>query len=211
MVGHERLSSSAAGNGVEHGGLDGDEVAVVEPAAHIGVDLCACDKDVASLVVHHEVEVALAEALLGVLEAVVVIGDLVQAGGQKSDLDGADGQLAGEVALALLLGRVGAGGEAADADDVAAAEVKVLLIEGDGLCVTKVCLGEDLETGSLGADVVEIELAACGATNVDAAGELNLPSLVGLTVLDVLELLFELANVVGDVELGDISFWKGRE
>lgn len=90
VVSDEGLGGGATGDSVEHGRLDGDEVPVVEPAANEGVDLGAGDEDVAGAVVHHEVEVALAEALLGVLEAIVVVGDLVQAGRQEDDLGSRD-------------------------------------------------------------------------------------------------------------------------
>jgi hypothetical protein len=76
VVGNEGLGGGTTSNGVEHGGLDGDEVPVVEPTADVGVNLGTGDEDVSDVVVHHEIEVALAESLLGVLETVVVIGDL---------------------------------------------------------------------------------------------------------------------------------------
>ena len=76
VVGDERLGSCATSNGVQHGCLDGNEVAVVEPTAHVAIDLGAGGEDVAGLVVHHQVEVSLAEALLGVLETIVIVGDL---------------------------------------------------------------------------------------------------------------------------------------
>lgn len=76
VVGHERLGSSTASNGVEHRGLNGDKVPVIEPATDVGVNLGTGNKNIAGLLVHHEVQVALAETLLGVLEAIVVVGDL---------------------------------------------------------------------------------------------------------------------------------------
>lgn len=76
VVGDERLGGGTTSNGVEHGGLNGDEVALVEPATDVGVDLGTSDEDITGLVVHHEIEVSLAESLLRVLEAIVVVGDL---------------------------------------------------------------------------------------------------------------------------------------
>lgn len=149
VVGDERLGSGTASNDVEHGGLDRNEVAVIEPAADVGIDLGAGDKDVAGLVVHHEIEVALAETLLVVLEAVVVIGDLVQAGGEKDDFGSSNGKLAREFTLALLVLGVGTGRETLDTNDVTTTEVDVLLVKGGGVCADKVSLSQDLESGAL--------------------------------------------------------------
>lgn len=150
VVGDEGLGGGTSGNDVEHGGLDRDEVAVIEPTADVRVDLGAGDEDVASLVVHHEIKVALAEALLGVLEAVMVVGDLVQAGGQKNHLTGSDRQLAREVASALLVLGVGTRGVATDTDDIATAQVNVLLLEVRGVGVSVFGLRKDLQTDTLG-------------------------------------------------------------
>jgi hypothetical protein len=132
VVGDERLSGGATSNGVEHGGLHGDEVPVVEPAADVRVNLGTGDEDVSDVVVHHEIEVSLAEPLLGVLEAIVVIGDLtelenehaldtvtvaylVQAGRQKNDFNGRNRKFTGVVAGSLLGLGVGSGRVASDA------------------------------------------------------------------------------------------------
>lgn len=134
VVSNERLSCGTTGNGVEHGGLDGDEVPVVEPTANVGVNLGTGDEDVSDVVVHHEIEVALAESLLGVLETVVVIGDLggvrkpeygsghaiimaylVQAWRQKNDLDSRNRELTREVAGSLLVLGVGSSRVASNA------------------------------------------------------------------------------------------------
>jgi hypothetical protein len=121
VVSNERLGGGTTGLGVKHGGLDSDEIPVIEPAADVGVDLGTGDEDVSDIVVHHEIEVALAESLLGVLEAIVVIGDLkrsqnngtwmshaitmaylVQAWRQESDLDSRNRELTREIAGSLL-------------------------------------------------------------------------------------------------------------
>lgn len=90
VVGDEGLGSGAAGDGVQHGGLDGDKVTVVEPATHVSVDLGTGEEDIPCSVVHHEIKVALAETLLRVLETIVVVGNLVQAGGEESNLESGD-------------------------------------------------------------------------------------------------------------------------
>ena len=124
---------------------------------------------------------------------------LVQARREQRHLDGSNGQLAREVAAALLGLGIGAGGEAADADDVSPAQVDVLLVKGRGLVVDVVGLREDLEARALerqsqrlcalapasvgwrrpgtniGANVVKVELAAGGALDVYSAGQLDGP------------------------------------
>lgn len=54
---------------------------------------------------------------------------------------------------------------------------------------------------NLGAYVIEEELAARGAADVDSAGELDGLRLVGLAVLEVGELLGKVPDVVGDLKL----------
>lgn len=154
MMRDERLRRRTTRNRIQHRRLHRHKLPVVEPPPQVRVDLGPRDEDVARAVVHHQIEVALAEALLRVLEAVVVVGNLVQAGGEEGDLDGADGELAGEVAGSLLGLGAGARGEAADADDVASSEVDVLLLESRGLVVDVVGLGEDLEAGVLRLSVL---------------------------------------------------------
>lgn len=76
VVSNEGLGSGTASNDVEHGSLDRDEIALIEPASDEAVDLGAGDENLAGLVIHHQVKVSLTEALFGVLEAVVVVGNL---------------------------------------------------------------------------------------------------------------------------------------
>ncbi len=76
VVSLEGPGGGTTGNGVEHGGLHGNKVAVVEPAAKVAVNLSASKQNIASLVVHHQIQVTVTEARLGVLEAIVVIRDL---------------------------------------------------------------------------------------------------------------------------------------
>lgn len=53
----------------------------------------------------------------------------------------------------------------------------------------------------IGSNIVEIELATGRAANVDAASNRNGLGLVGLAILEVLELVLKVPNVVGDVVL----------
>ena len=54
----------------------------------------------------------------------------------------------------------------------------------------------------VGAEVVEEELAASGATDVYSASEGKGLALVDFAILEVRKFLFKVANVVGDFELG---------
>jgi len=119
VVRDEGLGRRAAGDLVHHGRLDLEEAEVVEELAHVVDDARALDEDVAALGVHDEVEVALAVALLLVLEAKVLLGELVQVGRQEDARRRRDREL-----VALGADRV-----ARDAEDVAAAEQAVDRLE----------------------------------------------------------------------------------
>lgn len=54
---------------------------------------------------------------------------------------------------------------------------------------------------NLRADIVEEQLGTSRASNVNTAGKLNCPRLVGLAVLEVREIVLELADIVVHVEL----------
>lgn len=103
VVCDERLGSRTTSNGVEHGCLNCDEVPVIKPSSNVGVNLCTSDEDLSSLVIDHEVEVALSEALFRVLETIVVIGDLgcIRWGFAQSDfsIDGPGADMATEARL----------------------------------------------------------------------------------------------------------------
>ncbi|KAI3476298.1 hypothetical protein L1887_62135 [Cichorium endivia] len=194
VEGDKGLGGGAAGDLVHHGRLDLEEAEVVEEAADVVDDLGALDKDVAHVVVHDEVEVALAVALLGVGEAALValgrLGQHLEAG--REQLDGAreDGQ------LALL----GLAGHAGDADDVAAAEQ---VVDGGKVAVGVVLeLGGDLHLDALAVEVVEAQLLAGGAHVVETAGDADLLVVEVLARLDLaLVLGDELGERDGDVEL----------
>lgn len=68
----KRPRSSSTGNLVHHGSLDFGEVTAVQEVANVADNLGACTEDIAGAVVHDKIQIALAEALLLVLEAVVL-------------------------------------------------------------------------------------------------------------------------------------------
>lgn len=82
VVSNEGLGSGTASNWIKHGSLHRDEVTIVEPATNIRVDFCTSNEDLPRLLIHHEIEVALAETSFGVLEAIVIVGDLGMVGQQ---------------------------------------------------------------------------------------------------------------------------------
>jgi hypothetical protein len=81
----------ATSNSIENRSLNLDEVTVLEEAADIGDYLGSGDDSPARGVVHNQVEIALAMAFLMVLEAIVLIGDSMQARREKDDFCGEDG------------------------------------------------------------------------------------------------------------------------
>ena len=176
----ERAGGRAAGDDVHHGRLNLEEAAGVQVGSEEGDDLRARLEDLPGVGVHDEVEVALAVALLLVLEAVVVLREHVEARREERHALRDDGELAG-----LRAGRA-----AADADDVAAVEDLRDLAEGLLAALVLVGLRHDLDLDALAVEVVEAELGARAADGHDAAGEVE----------DVRELLADGQRVVFGLE-----------
>ena len=95
VVGREGLGRRAAGDGLEDRRLDLDELPRLEEAADRGDDPRAQQQAAARLPVHDEVEVALAVHLLGVGEAVPLLGQRPQRLREERARLDADGDLAG--------------------------------------------------------------------------------------------------------------------
>lgn len=109
MVGFERLGRRAARDGLQHRRLDFEEVTFDEELANVRDHLRTHTERVAGFFVDHQVDVTLAVALLGVGQAVVLVGQRAQRLGQQAHVGHFDVQ----VALA------GTGQGAFGADDVA--------------------------------------------------------------------------------------------
>ncbi|GKT46492.1 uncharacterized protein ColSpa_06674 [Colletotrichum spaethianum] len=195
VVGDEGSGGSTTGNGTHHGRLNLDEVSLVEESSDVGDHLGSGDEDLTALVVHDEVQVALAVTLLVVLEAVVLVGQGVQAGGQEDELGREDGQFTLLALLDLGLG-CRAAGVSDDTNNVTAAEVDVLVLEGRAALADLLRLGHDLDLDALGTDVVEEELVARGTLVVDTSAHADDLLLVMLARLEVAEVLDKVAQVV---------------
>ncbi|RMS44312.1 hypothetical protein ALP65_04607 [Pseudomonas aeruginosa] len=109
VMGLERLGRGAAGDGLQHRGLHFEETALAEETADVGDDLGTHAEGVAGFLVDHQVDVALAVALLGVGQAMVLVRQRTQRLGQQAH--------AGHVDVQVALAR--AGQHAFGADDVA--------------------------------------------------------------------------------------------
>jgi len=196
VVSPEGLGGGAAGVLHEDGGLDLVEAVVVEVVADVPDDLRALDEGVPGALVHDQVKVTVPVPLLLVLEAVVLGGNLVQAGRKEDGLLGEDGELAG---VGLALG-VGLAGEALDTDDVASPDIVVLHSEGRVGLVVKVG-GHDLALGAVDSHLVEAEVLASSTDVVYTASNADLLVMDLLALLEVAIFLLEVAEVVGDREL----------
>ena len=114
VVGRKGTGRRAARRGMHHGGLDLEVVAAVEEAADGADDAGPLVEDLADLVVHHQVDVAHAVALLDIGEPLELIRERADALGEHDDLGRGDREFA----------RLRAHQGAADAEDVAEVEGK---------------------------------------------------------------------------------------
>ncbi len=83
MVGCERPRAGAAGERLQCGCFDFDEVAFVQPLADRGDDLGAHDEQLAGVLIGEQVELAVAIAGAGVAEPVVLVGRRAQSLGEQ--------------------------------------------------------------------------------------------------------------------------------
>ncbi len=94
VMGLERFGRSAAGNGLQHRRFDFEEVTLGEELADMRDDLGAHAERFAHLLVDHQVDVALAVALLGVGQAVELVRQRAQRLGQQAHAVHVDVQVA---------------------------------------------------------------------------------------------------------------------
>src|SRR3989344_5233627 len=75
MVRGERPRERPAGDGLEHGGFDFEEFLTVEELANGRDDPRADPEPLADIRIHYQIQVALAEALLNILQTVPFLGE----------------------------------------------------------------------------------------------------------------------------------------
>ncbi len=151
VVGDERPRQGAAVERLQDRGLDLDEAALVEPAAHLADGAGAQGEEAAALLVGDQVELALAVAGLDVLEAVELVGRRAQALGEQAPAVDRQRELAAAP---------GRQRRPLDADDVAEVEVDQQLV---GLLAEQVLAGVQLDLAAAVAEVEEAGLAVAAA------------------------------------------------
>lgn len=193
MVGSEGFSGSTTSNSVHHRSLNLSEVTAIEILADVGDNLCPCSEDLTRLVVHDEVQVALTETLLLILEAVVLGRNGMQARGQKNNLSGEDRKFTVVTVLGVSSAR-----ETHDSHNITPTKELVLLLER--LSGGELCLAHYLDLNTLCADIVEVQLVARGTLSVDTTSNANGDIGLLLALLETLIVLEEVAEVSVDVE-----------
>ncbi len=153
----ERAGGRAAGDRLHRGRLDLDESLLGHRLAKRGDQLRAAEEDGQRLGIAEQVDVALAVALFDVGQAVPLLGGRQQALGQKRELFGEDGQLAG----------LGVAEAAVDADQVAQVE---LFDQAPAEIADLLLADEDLDVVGPVAEVEEDDLAL-PAPEHDPAGD----------------------------------------
>ena len=188
VVGDERPRRGAAGDGVEHRGLDFHKAAGVQEIAHELDKARTHDERLLDLRVDDEVDIALAVAGFAVGQAVELFRQRLQALGQQRDAGHTDAELAHAGAEHLALA----------ADHVA----DIQLFEGGvGFLAQHVALGKDLDIAAFVAQVGKAGLAH-HALGHHAPGQAD--GLAGLALGgQVLELLLQSGGKIGLVILGD--------
>ena len=193
-MGLEGARCSAAGVGDQHGCLDLHEVTLCKEAADAGNNLRALDEDVAGSVAHDQVDVALAIAHIGVLQAVELLRQGSQRLGQQGQLFSMDRDLTG----------LGLEDKALDTDDIADIHLLEALV---GILADLVAGDVDLDAAVSVLDIAERGLAH-NALEHHAAGDgdilafeflgvvADFHAVVGLVVFDDLERI-----VPGSLEL----------
>src|SRR5215218_6594010 len=158
VVGREWPRQGAAVERLQDRRLDLDEAVLVEPAADLGDRAGASAEGAAALLVGDQVELAAAEAGLGVLQTVELVGRRPQALRQQAPVVDRERELAAAT---------GRHRRALGADDVAEVEVDQQLV---GLLAEHVLARVQLDLAAAVADVEEAGLAVAAAGD-DPAGD----------------------------------------
>jgi hypothetical protein len=149
VVSDERLGCRTTSNGVHHGGFNLDEVALVQEVANVRNHPRTGDHNIARLVVHDQIKVALAETLFLVLETVMFGWNGVKAGRKENHLGGEDRQLTVRSVLRVATTR-----ETDDTNDITSPEVLVLILKRNSTS-SMLSLCHHLHLDTLSADIIE--------------------------------------------------------
>lgn len=87
----------------------------------------------------------------------------------------------------------------------------MLRLEIGGALCDLLGLGKNLQAGVFGTEVVEEELGTRGPLDEDATGKLDGLRPIRLAILQVLELVGEVADVVGDVKFVRVCLALGMK
>ena len=166
VEGFEGTCGGSAGDGLEHGGFDFEEAAVLEVAADFSDHAAAEDEDLAAALIGHEVEVALAVFDFAVGDAVPFIWHGSEGFGEDGEFGDLDGRFAG----------FGDERFAGDADPVA--DVDEVFEGGEGVFGDVFGVEEALEAAFEVGEVEEEGFAhvtaggdAAGGADLEAFGE----------------------------------------
>lgn len=158
VMGDEGLGGGSSGDHVHHGGLNLQESTLVQETANSRDDLAADNKVVANVGVHNQVQETLTVTSLLISE-LTLSRQHVQAGGQKSHLQGDDGQLTS----------LRAGGISTDANNISTTENGGDLQESINSTFVVSGVGQNLELITLTDDIDEVELSRGSSELTDAS------------------------------------------
>ena len=152
-------------NGLQNGGLDLQAAMLVEEVAHGRDNLGTLYEDLAHLGIHHQIDITLAIAHLGVGQGVELLAILLLHDGQRTNRLREDGEL---LAVYRQLTRVGAEGKTLDTDEV----TDIQQLFEDRVVERRVALGADVIAADINLDAtrVVLQLEERGTTH-DAARE----------------------------------------
>mmetsp|Transcript_45188 Transcript_45188/g.113654 ORF Transcript_45188/g.113654 Transcript_45188/m.113654 type:complete len:325 (+) Transcript_45188:636-1610(+) len=166
VVRDERLCRGAARDHVHHWCLNLQEAARVQVVPNEVDDLGPSVEGCPDIVVDHEVQVALAESDLLVLQALVILGQHVQASCQQLHLPREDGELP----------RLGLAHEAPHAHDVTAVDVTVGFLEVTNLVMLR--LAHDLDPAAISREVIKHHVCALRPLVLHASCDANFRALL---------------------------------
>lgn len=192
VVGDKGLGGGSSSNDVHHGGLDLNEVLVVQELSDVLDDLGSHNESLSGGVVHDQIQVSLSESGLDVLESGLVGRQHMQRRSQQNQLLAEDGKLA----LTALLG-LSSAGVTSDTNDISSSDK----IVDSPVSLVVLALGHDLHGLALLMKHVESQLGAGSSQSVDSASNRDLLVLFDLSSSQTLVLVDKLIDLGSHVEL----------